>query len=132
MRRFIPNLVEHLKEMTDMLKKDNEVKWSLDAKKSFLAVKFALSTTPILISPDYTSDFIIFYFASEHTLSTVLMQKKDKKNEQPIAFFSRTIRDASLRYNIIEKQALDLVKDLKYFEFIFCILTPLLMFLLQQ
>lgn len=73
LRRFIPNLVEHLKEMTNMLKKDSEVKWSLEAKKSFHVVKLALSTTPILISPDYTSDFIIFSFASEHTLAVVLM-----------------------------------------------------------
>eukprot|EP00253_Pinus_taeda_P016584 PITA_16584 len=81
--------------MTDMLKKESEVKWTLDAKKSFHAVKFALSTAPILISLDYTSDFIIFSFASEHTLTVVLMQKKDKKNEQPIAFFNRTIRDVT-------------------------------------
>lgn len=43
------------------------------------------------------------------------MQKKDHKNEQPIAFFNHTIRDVALRYNIIEKKALDLVKDLKDF-----------------
>ena len=35
--------------------------------------------------------------------------------EKPIAFFSRTIRDVALRYNIIEKQALALIKALKYF-----------------
>ena len=35
--------------------------------------------------------------------------------EQPIAFFNRTIRDASLRYNIIKKQALALIKALKDF-----------------
>ena len=35
--------------------------------------------------------------------------------EQPIAFFSRTIRDAALWYNIIEKQALALIKALKDF-----------------
>ena len=84
--------------MTNMLKKDSEVKWSLEAEKSFHDVKFSLSTAPILISLDYTSDFIIFSFTSEHTLVGVLMQKKDQKNEQPIAIFSRTIRDAALSY----------------------------------
>ena len=42
------------------------------------------------------------------------MQKRDQF-ENPIAFFSRTIRDAALRYNIIEKQALALIKALKDF-----------------
>ena len=33
LRRFIPNLAEHLNEMTNMLNKESEVKWSLEAKK---------------------------------------------------------------------------------------------------
>ena len=44
LRIFIPNLAEHLKEMIDMLENDNEVKWSLEAKKSFHVVKFVLYT----------------------------------------------------------------------------------------
>lgn len=36
--------------------------------------------------------------------------------EQPIVFFSQTIRDVALRYNIIEKQALALTKALKDFQ----------------
>ena len=50
LRRFIPNLAEHLKEMTNMLKKDSEVKRSLEVNKSFHAVNVALSTTPSLTS----------------------------------------------------------------------------------
>eukprot|EP00253_Pinus_taeda_P019801 PITA_19801 len=53
LRRFVPNLAEHLREITNMLKKGSVV--------------------------------------------------------------NRTIRDVALKYNIIEKQALTLVKDLKYF-----------------
>jgi len=87
LRRFIPNLVEHLREMNNLLKKDNEVRWLEDAKKSFNAIKFSLSCAPTLINHDYTLYFIIFSFASEHTLAIVLMRKKDQKNEQHIAFF---------------------------------------------
>ena len=114
LRRFIPNLAEHLREITNMLKKDSQVRWTEEAVKSFNLVKIALSSAPILISPDYTQDFILFSFASEHTLAAVLMQKRDGV-EKPIAFFSRIIRDGELKYNIIEKQALVLVKALKYF-----------------
>ena len=102
--------------MTNMLKKNNEVIWSEDAKKSFNAIKFSLYCATTLNGPDYTLDFIIFSFSSGHTFIVVLMQKKDHKTEQPIAFFSRTIRDAMLKYNIIEKQALALVKALNDFQ----------------
>lgn len=105
--------------MTNMLKKDNEVKWSKDARKSVNIVKFSLTTAHVSISPDYTIDFIIFSFSSNHTIFAILMQNKDK-TEQPISFFSRIIRDAALWYNIIEKQALALIKVLK--DFRVCIL----------
>eukprot|EP00253_Pinus_taeda_P013463 PITA_13463 len=114
LRRFIPNLAEHLREITSMLKKDSQVKWTKEAVKSFNLVKLSLSSAPILISPDYTQDFILFSFAFEHTLAVVLMQKREGV-ENPIAFFSRIIRDGALKYNIIEKQALALVKALKDF-----------------
>jgi len=85
--RFVPNLAKHLRELTNMLKKDNMVKWTKDAMKSFNLVKYALSTTLVLISPDYTQDFILFSFASEHTMAAVLMQKRDQL-ENPIAFLA--------------------------------------------
>eukprot|EP00253_Pinus_taeda_P031918 PITA_31918 len=97
-----------------MLKKYNQVKWTQDVVKSFNLVKLALSSALILISSDYTEDFILFSFASDHTMAAVLMQKKDE-HERAIAFFSRTLRDAALKYNISEKQALALVKSLKDF-----------------
>ena len=115
LRRFVPNLVEHLREIKNMLKKDSAVRWTKEAVKFFNLVKLALSSTPILISPNYTQDFNFFSFASDHTMVVVLMQKRDQL-EKPIAFFSRTIRDATLKYNIIEKQVLTLVKSLKDFQ----------------
>ena len=35
--------------------------------------------------------------------------------EQPITFFSKTLRDSELKYSILEKQAYALVKALKFF-----------------
>jgi len=90
------------------------VKWTEEAIKSFNLVKLALSSAPVLVSPDDTQDFILFLFSSEHTMATILLQKRDD-HEKPIAFFNRAIRDATLKYNIIEKQALALVKALKDF-----------------
>ena len=39
LRRFIPNLAELLRNITNMLKKEEGVKWTLEAKKSFELVK---------------------------------------------------------------------------------------------
>jgi hypothetical protein len=69
----------------------------------------------VLVSPDYSKDFLIFSFASFDTVAVVLLQKNDAGLEQPISFFSRALRDAEVRYDIMEKQAYTLVKALKDF-----------------
>ena len=75
LRRFIPNLAELLKSIKKILNKDVGVKWTLPAKQSFKLVKKALTQTPVLTGPDFTKDFYIFYFASEHTIAAVLLKK---------------------------------------------------------
>jgi hypothetical protein len=54
LRRFIPNFVEIIKLIIDMLKKDNKVKWTAEAKASFKHVKKSTGEAPILVSSDYT------------------------------------------------------------------------------
>lgn len=39
LRRFMPNFVEIIKYITDMLKKDAKIKWILEAKESFEKIK---------------------------------------------------------------------------------------------
>jgi hypothetical protein len=98
-----------------MLNKDNRVNWTTEAKASFERIKKVISEAPVLTSPDYLKDFLIFSFASEHTIAAVLLQKDDGGFERPIAFFSKSLRDAELKYNIMEKQAYAMVKSLKAF-----------------
>ena len=45
----------------------------------------------------------------------VLLQKNNKGYEQPIAFFSKSLRGVSLNYKIMEKQDFALVKSIKDF-----------------
>jgi hypothetical protein len=69
----------------------------------------------VLISPDYSKDFLIFSFASPDTVAAILLQTNKDGLEQPIAYFSRALRDAKVRYDTMEKQAYTLVKALKAF-----------------
>eukprot|EP00253_Pinus_taeda_P018290 PITA_18290 len=98
-----------------MLKKDAKVKRSLETKQAFESIKATLTQTLVLISPQFDKDFNIFSFASDHTIAVVLLQKDDQGNEKPISFFSRALRDAPLKYQIMEKQAYALVKAIKDF-----------------
>jgi len=77
-RRFIPNFVEIVKDLTYMLKKDNDFKWSSKAKFSFEQINKSLGEAPVLVSPNYSKDFLIFSFAYENTIDAVLLQNNDE------------------------------------------------------
>jgi hypothetical protein len=115
LRRFIPNFVEIVKLITGMLKKNREVKLTAEAKALFARIKKVINKALVLESPDYLKFFLIFSFGSEHTVVAVLLHKNEEGFEQPIAFFSKSLRDAELRYYIIEKQVYSMVKALKAF-----------------
>eukprot|EP00253_Pinus_taeda_P032783 PITA_32783 len=98
-------------------KKGAEVRWTDAARKSFDSIKKAIMEAPTLISLDYNKEFHIFSFASKDTIAAVLLQADEEGSEHPMAFFNKNLRDAELRYDIIEKKAYALIKSLKDFRF---------------
>ena len=84
-------------------------------KKYFEDMKKDILEEPLLVSPDFSKDFLIFSFASEHTMEGVLLQKNHEGNEKPISFYNKKLRDAPLKYNILEKWAYARVHALKDF-----------------
>ena len=116
LRRFITNYVEVVKYITNMLKKDSNFKWSVEARKSFVDIKKALTKAHVLVSPNFAKEFMIFSFSSEHTIAGVLLQKNEQNLEQPISFYSKALRDSPIKYSIMEKKAYASVKALKEFK----------------
>ena len=64
LRRFIPSFVEILMNITNMLRKGHEIKWTLEAKKSFKEIKQAILEAPMLVSPEFPKYLLIFSYAS--------------------------------------------------------------------
>ena len=81
----------------------------------FEDIKKAIMEAQTLISPDYTKSFYIFSFQSYDTVEAVLLQKDNEGFDHPIAFFSKTLTDAELKYDPSEKQDYALIKSLNTF-----------------
>ena len=102
-----------MKHITNMLRKDNGIKWIVEAKQSFVDIKKDLIEALVLVSPKFRKEFMIFLFASEHTIAGVLLQKNEQNLEQSIAFYNKAPRNSTLKYDIMENQDYSLVKALK-------------------
>jgi hypothetical protein len=97
-------MAEIIKHITFILRNGKEIKWNPKDRKYFEDIKVALGQTPVLVILYFMKDFIFFSFSSEHTIAGALLQKDDQNFEKPIAYFSRTLRDSPLRYDIMEKK----------------------------
>ena len=63
--------------ITNMLKKHHEIKWTLEARGDFTDIKQAILEAPVLIIPYFSKDFLIFSYAYDHTIAKVLLKKND-------------------------------------------------------
>lgn len=86
-----------------MTKKDG-FKWGEEALLAFEELKKVMTTSPILVLPDFTRPFEIECDASGRGVGAVLMQKK-----RPIAFFSKALSKNNLTKSAYEKELVALV-----------------------
>jgi len=114
-RRFVANFSKLSTPLTDLVKKrKGAIDWNDQAEESFKALKEALVTSPILITPDWTKPFVIHTDASDYAVGAVLTQGEEGK-EQPIAYFSRKLVGAQKRYTVMEKECLAVLVGIEHF-----------------
>ena len=69
------------KPIQSLLKKDVKFVWLEDGKKDFQEIKSAIAKALVLVSPDYSKDFMIFSFTSEDTIVGVMLPKTKDGHE---------------------------------------------------
>jgi hypothetical protein len=92
-RQFIPDFSRIAKPMTELLKKGVKFVWSEACEKAFHTLRQHLTSSPVLVQPDNSKPFEVFYDASGTGLGCVLMQEG-----WVIAYASRALRPHELNY----------------------------------
>jgi hypothetical protein len=92
-RNFVPNYASIVKLTNLLLKKEQRFEWIVDTQEYFNNIKRAITTTLVLISPYFQRDFIIYLFAIETLVVSILTQRNTKGEEFPISFMSKTLHD---------------------------------------
>ena len=104
--RYLPNLSEETKPMSELLKSDVAWRWGEAQKKSFEKVKKLVTTTPVLAFYDHHKETYISADASSYGMGGYLSQKQSDGTIKPVAFCSRTFTPTEVRYAQIEKECL--------------------------
>ena len=104
-RRFIRNLAKIMNPLTSLLKKESAYSWTPEHEEAFQQLKTAITTAPVLRSPDYVKPFSVVTDASDFAIGATLFQEHEGKRH-PVAFESRKLKPAELNYPVHEKEQL--------------------------
>lgn len=96
-----------------LLHQDIPFKWDDQAQKSFKALKDTLSSSPLIIPPNYDKYYNLYLSTSDTTITRVLFQDGPNKKEHIIYYVSKNLASAALRYDPEEKISLDLVHSIQ-------------------
>lgn len=107
-RRFIKDFSKITAPITDLIKKSNKFVWTQEAEDSLNILKKALSSTPILATPDFDKEFTIQSDACNSGMGAVLTQVLDG-HERVIEYMSQKFTDPQRKYTTTEKECLALI-----------------------
>ena len=116
-RRFVPNFGTIARPLTRKTHKDLEKEpftWSEEDHKAFETLRTCLVTPPILAFPNFNLEFLLFTDACDYGIGAVLSQLQDGK-EVVIAYASRQLQKAEIKYPTVEKEALAIIFAIKQF-----------------
>ncbi|XP_059077844.1 uncharacterized protein LOC131876445 [Cryptomeria japonica] len=112
LKKLVFGVIEETTRYIMNLMSEKQVfKWSEEGKKAFTSIKNAIGQAPVLVNPDFSIDFVIYCYASEHTMSGILLRKNEDNDEVPISFMHVPLKKHELKYSIMEKQAYAVVKE---------------------
>jgi len=107
-RRFVPYFSSVVQPMTNLLKKNQLWKREPEQQSAFDLLKSVLTDAPVLACPDFSVKMTLQTDASNYGLGGVLTQEIDGQ-ERVIAYVSRKLDAAELKYSPTEKEYLAIV-----------------------
>ena len=111
-RRLIHNFTHKALPLLNLTKKDVPFIWNNDCEKSFLELKEALLSAPVLKMPNFELPFFVWPDASQEAVGGILTQLYDG-HHHPIAFLSSKLSAAERKYSTTERELLAILTCLR-------------------
>ena len=114
-RRFIPKCASLQQPLTDLLRgKPKDFVFNSTAREAFKILKNAIAQLAMIFHPNPTAQLSLQTDASDVAVGAVLQQHIDGQ-VQPLAFFSKRLQSAEVRYSAFERELLAVYLAIRHF-----------------
>ena len=107
-RKFIRGFSQIAKPLTDLTRDKVVWRWGDTEQNSFLVLKAAMATTPVLRLPDFELQFVVMTDAGDVAIGAILEQDFGS-GLQPTAFSSWKLNAIEIHYSAYERELLGIV-----------------------
>jgi len=113
-RRFIQDFSTITRPLFDLTRSDQAWNWGTKEREAFECLKMAVTTAPILVSPQDLEPFYIEADSSDFASRAVLSQQLSKEEKwHPVAFYSKSLSPVEWNYEIHNKEMLAIICTLE-------------------
>ncbi|GBM36447.1 Retrovirus-related Pol polyprotein from transposon 297 [Araneus ventricosus] len=112
-RRFVKNFSTIARPLHKLTEAKSNFNWTDECEKSFISLKQALTSAPILTYPRIDKDFILDTDTSNEGIEAVLSQNFGNE-ERFIAYFSKILGKPERIYCVTRKELLVIVKYIEH------------------
>jgi hypothetical protein len=99
----------------DLTKKGEPFIWTDRHDRAFTGLQDTLTSSPVLLLPDYSKPFTVYTDASDYATSAILEQDNALGRSYPVAFYSKSLQLAEHNYEIHDKELLAIIHTLRHF-----------------
>lgn len=115
--KYIPNNAIILDPLHNLLRKNQEFRWTQDCQKAFNTVKNLLCSKPILEIYDRNLPINIYTDASIEGVGAILKQIQADGTERPVAYFSKKLNGAQKKKKAIYLECLAIKEAIRYWQY---------------
>ena len=112
-RKFIPNFSTLAQPLHDLTKKGAAFSWTKEQDDTFIKLKEAFISAPVIQMPDTSKQFFVMTDTSLTVSGGVLMQKDGNGDYHPCAYHSASFSPAERNYDIYNRELLAVIHALK-------------------
>jgi hypothetical protein len=113
---FIPNFAGFAHPLTNLLKKDTILEWTLECRQALDTLIDIVTLSPVLVAPDQDCQYELEVDASQFAIGAILWQRDpaNAKKLWAVGYYSASLSPVEKNYQVFDQELLGIIHALQH------------------